>query len=340
MTVAMSKAAVAQVLGEGIVTARTLALMRDIQQYFPARNNASFLPECTRQMEYARLAPGSRQMWDAEFQARLNDGKEDERRLSRDLIDLGFDVVEGQSRFELKEIQLSGKIEGKIEFEYDAGEKCRVPFECKSINVFDYQKLNALEDFQHKHWHRKILRQCQAYLWGFNEEAMLLFVTDGHGHWKFFVVTIDASVGEDIFSRCETVNKTVERNAGIREVEDMTFSPRIEYSSEVCGSCPFRATCLPDVASGQGAVIADEELATKIARYHELGASASERETLGKEIRDAVTGKEMIVAGNFVVSGKWVDVKGNPNPKPRPATRYWKWSADPLSGAPSGTSNG
>lgn len=72
-------------------------------------------------------------------------------------------------------------------------------------------------------------------------------------------------------------------------------------------------------------------MAEKVKRYEEIKDFAREAEALRKELTKAFEGQEILLAGDYMISGKWIEVKGrHQEAKEIPSRKYWKWQAIPF----------
>ena len=111
---------------------------------WPRRNPiASDIGPCGRETALSILHWQERPAPSPELKARFEMGNECEARVMRQLSLMGFQVVEQQGPFELRDkagrVILSGKIDGKIRFR---GE--RIPFDVKSSDPRAFDRLHEL----------------------------------------------------------------------------------------------------------------------------------------------------------------------------------------------------
>ena len=281
----------------------------------PRRNYASGLSACTRQMTYAHVAWEQKEPFTADGVARMEDGTHEERLVLAELVADGFDVVEQQVQLDDDKYWVTGKIDGKLRWQGK-----RIPFEIKRVSPYAFDQLNTVEDFKRSEWDLKKLRQLTLYLLLHNEEAGLFILSNGIGGRKVVVVPLDYPLGEQILKSLDDTNAAL--TSGV-------LPERIPYHSKICGYCPFKRTCLPDITFGEGAVMGDEELNTAVAQYVALKPQASAFEQVKRAIANTVKEKPLIIAGEYLITGEWKErhVKAQ-DAKPAQVTRYWGWDVE------------
>lgn len=315
-TQAVSPVEIAQGLAEAIARTRAARLQSEAEKppWKPRRHYASSLNGCARQLVYAQTHWQEKEPFPPEAVAAMQDGNHEERLLLKELIDDGFDVIEQQVQMDDDRYWVTGKIDGKIKW---AGR--RVPFEIKRLRPFAFEKVETVEDLKGDPFLLKYLRQLTLYLYLHSEEVGLFILSDGLGGRKVIAVPFDYQLAESILKDLETANTHLK--AG-------TLPERIQYSSRVCGYCPFRKVCLPDMDFGAGAVLGESELAQAVARFQELKPALSEAERLKREIKASVQDKPMVLCGDYVVTGEWTERKVKAQPER--VDRFWKWEVEPL----------
>jgi len=238
-------------------------------------------------------------MHDTELQARFDKGNEEERKIMRDLLDLGFDVVSGQETLEMKntegEVIGVGRIDAKIRVERE-----KYPFEIKSMNPNVFNRIDSIEDFEKKPYLRKYLRQLRSYMLVQGLEQGFFLCTDCLGHWKLFPVYHDEAEAEIIRNRLQRVHV---------HIAAKTTPDRIKYDREMCGKCPFAHICLPDVINEGLDMIEEEDLLIKARKREEFVDAARQFKKIDKELKERfkLVGKDFILGGEFLVERKPYD---------------------------------
>lgn len=292
----------------------------------PRRNYASGLSSCVRQMVYAHTHWDHKEPFSVDGVASMDDGNHEERLLIQELLADGFEVVEEQVKLDDDKYWVTGKIDGKL-----AWQGRRVPFEVKRLSPYVFDKLNTAEDFKQDEFSLKKLKQLTLYLLLHNEEAGLFILSNGLGERKVIVVPLDYQLGETILKSLDVTNEALKAIGSDKiGAADPRLPPRIPYHSKICGYCPWKRTCLPDMAFGEGAVMGDAELVDAVTRYATLKSSASEFEKLKKAIKTTVEGKPLVVAGDYLVVGEWKERK-MPAQVER-VDRFWRWEVESKAG--------
>lgn len=254
-------------------------------------------------------------MWDEYVQARMNAGSERETVIIRELMGLGYEWVHGQQKFEDKKLGVVGKIEGRLK-----KDGWIVPVEIKTMNPNMWGRINTVEDLFDKWWTKKYFYQVQTYLWGNNEPVMLLLLDDCLGHWKIIPVPLD-------YDRAELMAQQYERvEAAVQSGVDPEPIP---YDAEICGGCNFKHVCPVPVSFGDGLRPLGPDVADLITTVESYADFAKAHENAKKELKEALKGHDMAIAGNWGITGKEINVKGREVPARTQAPySYWlhKWT--------------
>ena len=243
---------------------------------------------------------------DVNLQLIFDMGNEIESIVLRELSDAHVKVVEQQRAFSWPEYQITGHIDGII-----LGDDGNTyPFDVKSSSPYVFDSIHTVDDLKNGRYHylRKYPVQLNLYLlMGNAEKGLFLFKNKVTGQLKEIWMDIDYELGEETLQRAEAINAHVA--AG-------TLPDQYDCDDD---RCPFEHICLPD-RIGKEVEIATDELAELLERFYELKAAASKYEKINKQIGKMVEGREKLLAGNYFISGKWVDRKGFTVKD----SRYWK----------------
>src|SRR3990167_3304876 len=255
---------------------------------------ASSIGVCEREMVYSITHWDKKSPPDVQLMARFEEGKEQERKVIRELMDLGFEVIEGQKPFELRnkagKVILTGTIDGKCLYKDK-----KISFEVKSLDPNIYSQLDSPDDFNKWDWSKRYPLQMQCYLYGNNEEEGLFIITDCKGHWKIFSVKLDYAQMEEILQKCERVMENIATET----------LPDFYKNASVCRKCwALGKVCTPPLDFGPGIeVVDDPEIEVKLARRGEISAYSKEFANLDKEIKDYFKGRPNSLCGNCVITG-------------------------------------
>jgi hypothetical protein len=245
-------------------------------------------------MVYSITAWDKKPAPDTRLMARFEEGKEQERKVIRELMDLGLEVIEGQKPFEIRNRQgkviLTGTIDGKCLYK-----DSKVPFEVKSLDPNIYDQINSVEDFNKYDWAKRYPIQMQCYLLGNNESEGLFIITNCKGSWKIFTVTLDFEQMEKILQRCEYVMECAEKGE----------YPNFHKDQTICRKCwALGRVCTPDVDFGEGIeIIDDQEMEAMLEKREILKPVAKEYDEIDNHIKGYFKGKPNSICGNFVITG-------------------------------------
>lgn len=268
-------------------------LLSERRSWAPAVNyayNCGF--PCARNLVYHRLNWQEKALPSTEKLLIFREGDLHEKAVIQLLADAGIEIVETQRPFEIKQIQLRGKIDGQIRDE----DGKLTPCEIKSMNPFDFEKINSIDDMKAstKVWIRGYVSQMMVYLLGMEKEAGLFIIKNKvNGELKFIPCAIDYEFAENDWKKLELVNKHVSENTLPERINDRT----------VCRWCDFKHICLPDEVSSGINISDDPELLDLLEKREAVSDIASEYEKLDKQVKEKYfKGK---AEGDYLVGGKF-----------------------------------
>lgn len=277
-----------------------------IKQWPVKSNRASELGHpCLRYLTYLRTQWEEKSLHDVGRQFLYDNGNDTEKRVIEYLQEAGWTVIHQQRPFEMKEYNITGMIDGKI----IGPDNIAYPFDVKSCSPWVYKSINSIDDLKRsKHfYHHKYVAQLNLYLLMDGIDKGLFFFRS-NGPPKEIWMLLDYDLAEKTIKKAEAINAFVARG----ELPD-----RIDFDEGICGQCGFAHICLPPTA-GHEVEIDTGELAEMLKTYYGLEAAAKEYADLNDEINKMVQGKSKILAGDYFVSGKWIEKKNG--------TKYWKKS--------------
>ncbi|MGC8900129.1 MAG: CRISPR-associated protein Cas4 [bacterium] len=293
-----------------------------IKQYTHANNNASEIGHpCERFLVFSRTRFSEKPLHNVELQCIFDEGANQEKSLIRDLLDAGIEFVEAQRAFYDEKLQLSGRIDGMVVFEGEA-----YPVEIKSMNPFSYEKIHSVQDMMEDLYAQKYPAQLTLYLYLTNKEKGLFILKNkSTGVIKAIDMMLDYEYAEELIKKIERINKYVETKT----------VPDVNVDAELCKNCPFLHICMPDIKNSAIQIDENAELTSMLKRLDELKAKLDEVADVEKEynaikelIKKQVEGKDKIVAGEWLITGKWIERKETVIK----ASKYWKWKAEKLPG--------
>ena len=273
---------------------REEALDRDAQPYPRSNPIASDLGECAREYVLAMTSWQDRLAFPPELIARFARGRLIEDATLRELSALGITVRAERRPFEIKDkrgrVVLRGRVDGFVEWE-----RTQYPMEIKSVNPNLFRGLRTVDDLRRSPFMARWPRQLWAYCYAHDEEAAFFLLDDCLGHWRLIPVALDYGEMEAILQRCEAAVE--HRDAGTL--------PEYHPDPDVCRRCwAYGRACFPPAARPGYLATDDPELEAKLERWAALRAGRDEWEDLDEEIKAAVKGKDGLVIGRWLVTGK------------------------------------
>ena len=267
-------------------------LLSERKSWAPAANYAynSGHP-CARNLVYCRLNWQEKSLPSTKTLLIFREGDLHEKAVIQLLTDSGVDLVETQRPFELKQIQLRGKIDGKIK---DENGKL-IPCEIKSMNPFDFEKINSIDDMKEysKVWIRGYVSQMMIYLLGMEKEAGVFILKNKvNGELKFIPCILDYEYAEKDWKKLELVNQHVAAGTYPERIQDRT----------VCRYCDFRQICLPDENSDVLNLVDNAELLEALEEREAVKGDANKFEALDKKVKEVL---KSLADGVHLVSGKF-----------------------------------
>ena len=127
------------------------------------------------------------------------------------------------------------------------------------------------------------------------EEGVWIFKNKVNGQMKEIWYKLDYALGEEALKRAEAINAHVTAS---------TNADPIEWDESICGECPFLHICLPDVDRTPLEIIDSVELTMMLNRRAELYPMSKEYEEIDKEVKETVKGKEKLLIGDWLITGK------------------------------------
>jgi len=239
-----------------------------------------------------------------------------EASVRRTLSEVGIELIESQRGFPANAYGITGHIDGIVE--HDGR---RYVAEIKSLNGTDWQRIDTAADIQHavKSWLRKWYGQMQVYILLSDVPAgVFLLFNKATGELKVVEVEADYDEGQRLLDRAEAVNGHVK--AG-------TLPAFIQDAAE-CRRCAFFGrACDPPVEHGEGAVlITDPALIEVLEEWGETADAAERHEAADKRLKEALRGVEQGLAGEWVITGRWMPFTRYPVP---PEVRAQYKTVDP-----------
>ncbi len=253
---------------------------------------------CERYLVLSRTRWQDKLSHDVNLEFIFEGGRMIEDMAMAEIRDAGIQVIEQQSAFEWPEIQLTGHLDAKIVVDGKA-----IPLECKGYQHFQFEKLNSVEDFlkSDRHYIRMAPAQLMMYMMASESEIGLFYLKDKLTFRpKIIPVELDYDYCEQIIKKLERVNKHIEQGTLPEPVND----------ADLCQQCGFLPVCLPSIKAQPMEFIDNVELEEKLKKREELAPAYKEYSSLDREIKKVVAGKEKLMIGDFLITGKEVERKG------------------------------
>ncbi|KKL85844.1 hypothetical protein LCGC14_1950700, partial [marine sediment metagenome] len=162
---------------------------------------------CERYLVFCRTKWEERLLHDVGLEFIFEGGNMIEKMAERELEDAGFTIIEQQKPFAWKEFELTGHLDFKI---LNNGET--YPVEVKGLNMFDFDKLDCIEDFfrSKKVWIKGYPAQLALYMLMDNKQLGVFYIKRTPGFRpKAIWLHLDYTFAEDILKKLERINKHV-----------------------------------------------------------------------------------------------------------------------------------
>lgn len=279
---------------------------------------------CERYLVFSRTRWSERQPHSPVTQLVFDGGNVIEDMAIRQLREAGFTVLEQQRSLEWPEYQLTGHIDGLLVADGEAH-----PFDVKSVNPNDWQRLNTMDDFlsSPRHWVRGWPAQLLLYLLMREMERGFLYLVNKMT-FEPKVVWFDLNEPRALDLAEQTLQKLERVN---RHVAEGTVPEPID-EPDTCSRCPLYHICLPDLTRDAIRIEDDPEIEALLARRAELEAAHQEFRRIDKAVKERLQGTERAIIGSWLIRGRQVERKGY---AVEPGT-YWRIDITPLEGQTGG----
>ena len=266
---------------------------------------------CERYLVYSITRWQDQKPHSAETEFMFEGGRLVEDLAIKDFEDAGFTVY----RPEPDKAIMAAKptITGHVDIRVDFGNSKVYTGEIKGLNMYDWSSLNCLQDFfdSKKVWIRKYPAQLMTYLYIKKEEEGFFYLKSVPKFQpKLIWVTLDHDYMNSILEKTERIEKYVADGTLPQGINDL----------DICQYCGFFHVCIPDLKGKELQIIEDPEFENKLIRREELKSLAAEYNRINNEIKNLIEGKEKLLVGNFLITGKWIERKGYEVK----ATTYWQ----------------
>lgn len=265
-----------------------------------------FVPEmggCARRGTYEITNWQDKKLHNVFTQFIFDEGNYQERLVLRDMLDAGYELIETQSPFELKEHNISGTIDGKLPLASAGGRVTeKIPVEIKSMSPHIYDSIHTYEDFKKYPWTNVYRAQLNLYLHIEKSDVGLFILKNkSTGMIKAIEVKYDPIMTGWCFNTAGIIQQAIKS----------TILPDGTDDVHVCKKCPFVHICKPGVNFEEEIKVEDNPVfEEKLDRYFHLKPLERECKNLyDDEIRpslvaSAIEGSLNMKLGKYLLTGK------------------------------------
>jgi CRISPR/Cas system-associated exonuclease Cas4 (RecB family) len=257
---------------------------------------------CERYLVYSVTNWADRKPHAPEVEFIFEGGRAVEELAIKDLEGAGFKVYRPEPDKAIMESR--PRITGHIDIRVDFGDGQVYTGEIKGLNSIDFDRLNTVEDFfkSKKPWIKKYPAQLMTYLYIKGEEEGFFYLKSiPRFQPKIIPVKLDLEYMESILQKTERVEK---------HIKEGTFPDQID-DPDTCENCAFNHVCLPNINREGIEFIVDEEFIDLLQRREELKPLAHEFDEVDKQVKDKLSKKERVLAGDYLIKGSMVTRKAS-----------------------------
>lgn len=258
-------------------------------------NRASELGHpCTRYLVYARTRWEDRAPVSLGLQKIFDEGNLHEKAVVSLLNDIGYEVLIQQKHYYDREHQITGHIDGKL---YDSKTRKYRLCEIKTLNPYDHDRINTIDDLGRKYWMAKWVDQLYLYMHLENDsEALLIIKNKVNGDIKVLLVEQNEERVRQLLLKATEINQHIEKDTLPNRLND----------SDVCSGCGFKTICQPEVGYSALMPIDNVELESMLERRAEIAGIAKEYKELDEVIKSDIkkSGLDKLLCGRFFVEVK------------------------------------
>lgn len=255
--------------------------------------------ECSRRLLWHRTRWQEAKLPDVGLERRFALGRVLEPEVVRLVEAAGYTVEQTQRDLDWPALQLTGHIDGVIEF---AGR--RYVLEIKTASSFSFKRVQGAQDAA------ELLRDSRSYVRGYVvqaalyalllglEGALVIFLDKDSGRTHTIPVELEDPA---VLEAAERVLQRFERvNAAITAREDLPAEPGAH-----CDGCPFLGACAPARDFGPGLALVDnDELVGLLERRAELAPAAAEFDSVDKALKESLQAPGESLVGSWHVTVK------------------------------------
>lgn len=244
--------------------------------------------DCERYLVYQQCRGEDAQPTDDDLLLVFNEGDNQERQLIIDLQKANIKVKDLQLRFEVKAINLSGKLDLIAELKDSDGDTFFAPVEVKSMHPSVYSSIENVADLNKYPWTRKYYAQLMFQLHNDNWSypfGYFLCKNKSTGEIKVIkdldgssVVKFNQEYYNQLMEKGRRVAKIVAGNKIIQSqliflpegedaekealISQMKYPERIKYDLKVCGGCKYNHICIANIIDSNTKTLSESANAT------------------------------------------------------------------------------
>ncbi|MCJ7829296.1 MAG: hypothetical protein MUP81_06120 [Dehalococcoidia bacterium] len=285
---------------------------------------------CERYLVYCITHWAERNHSSPDMEFIFEGGRAVEELAVQDFLDAGYKVYRPEPDKAIQESR--PRLSGHLDIRVDFGDSTVFTGEIKGLNLYDWEKLNTIEDFfrSKKVWIRKYPAQLMTYLYIKAEPRGFFYLKSIPRFFpKIIWVDLDYGYMEQILQKTERVEA---------HVAGHTLPAPMPYDDAICDKCAFAHICLPDRIGKEVEVTDNTELLELVTRYETLKPGAKEYDDVNERINKLVEGREKILVGDYFIEGKWQARMGYDIPLEIKAQyqkpgQFWRKNIIPVGGA-------
>lgn len=305
-----------------------MAAASRIRPWRVASNRASNVGHpCLKYLVLNRTSWEEATLHDVDKQLLFDEGNHQEDVVLGSLREAGVRVTKQQVQFHLREVDVSGHIDGMVELPPEGfGGLREAPIEIKSTSPSNFSRLSQADDIVGAMldgpWYQSMYpAQLLAYCEGMGSPiGVWVFKNKVNGQIKDRVVVLDEhrEYAKGILERARAVNEHMRAGTVPEGIDD----------DVVCEECGFQWKCRPaHVPNGQVEFLMELEwwLDLKDKLTEQMRRPRAELREVESEIKTLLEGRDAAI-----VAGKW---RGNPSlvrKQAQPAYVYTKWAWEKL----------
>lgn len=247
--------------------------------------------ECERRIVYHRCYPKDAAPFGDELLSIFSEGDLHQKDVRRELGALGYEVVQSETRFADKRLDIAGTIDGMISLPGDRNTHTqrRIPIEIKSTSGAPPTTQDGLRHAENG-LYRRYYAQMITYLYLAAEPfGVFIFKNKIDGLWSVVPVELDYAYAENLLKRAERVRDIVRlwTDADDDISREACIPERIANRSE-CTGCPWAQTkCFPaDAPVDQLLLAAEPVLIATLTEREQLDPAATRFDKLDKALKE------------------------------------------------------